>query len=84
MNIVMAQPSVTGVASLKGKTSLVTGSTSGIGIAINLSSAFHTTRLTLPAMVKNSWGRIINIGAFQVRLCRGEARHAGPYQDHGT
>jgi len=29
-------------------------------IAINLSSAFHTTRLALPAMKDKGWGRIIN------------------------
>ena len=32
-------------------------------IAINLSSAFHTTRLALPAMKKKNWGRIINIAS---------------------
>ncbi len=32
-------------------------------IAINLTSAFHTTRLALPAMIKNGWGRIINIAS---------------------
>ncbi len=32
-------------------------------LAINLSSAFHTTRLALPAMRKNKWGRIINIAS---------------------
>jgi 3-hydroxybutyrate dehydrogenase len=32
-------------------------------IAINLSSAFHTTRLALPKMVANKWGRIINIAS---------------------
>jgi 3-hydroxybutyrate dehydrogenase len=32
-------------------------------LAINLSSAFHTTRLALPAMLKNKWGRIINIAS---------------------
>ncbi len=32
-------------------------------IAINLSSAFHTTRSALPAMLKNKWGRIINIAS---------------------
>ncbi len=32
-------------------------------IAINLSSAFHATRLALPAMKKNNWGRIINIAS---------------------
>jgi 3-hydroxybutyrate dehydrogenase len=32
-------------------------------LAINLSSAFHTTRLALPAMVRNGWGRIINIAS---------------------
>ncbi|MFZ4692499.1 MAG: 3-hydroxybutyrate dehydrogenase [Burkholderiaceae bacterium] len=32
-------------------------------IAINLSSAFHTSRLALPFMKKNNWGRIINIAS---------------------
>ena len=32
-------------------------------IAINLSSAFHTTRAALPAMKKRRWGRIINIAS---------------------
>jgi 3-hydroxybutyrate dehydrogenase len=32
-------------------------------LAINLSSAFHTTRLALPSMVANRWGRIINIAS---------------------
>ncbi|MDQ9170175.1 3-hydroxybutyrate dehydrogenase [Oxalobacteraceae bacterium R-40] len=32
-------------------------------IAINLSSAFHTTRLVLPAMKSRGWGRIINIAS---------------------
>jgi 3-hydroxybutyrate dehydrogenase len=32
-------------------------------IAINLSSAFHTTRSALPAMLANKWGRIINIAS---------------------
>jgi 3-hydroxybutyrate dehydrogenase len=32
-------------------------------IAINLSSAFHTTRLALPYMKQNQWGRIINIAS---------------------
>ena len=32
-------------------------------IAINLSSAFHTTRLALPHMQKNNWGRIINVAS---------------------
>src|SRR4029079_12057660 len=31
--------------------------------AINLSSAFHTTRLSLPAMIANKWGRIINLAS---------------------
>jgi len=29
-------------------------------IAINLSSAFHTTRLAIPAMKQKGWGRVIN------------------------
>jgi 3-hydroxybutyrate dehydrogenase len=32
-------------------------------IAIDLSSAFHTTRLALPSMLRNQWGRIINIAS---------------------
>jgi 3-hydroxybutyrate dehydrogenase len=32
-------------------------------IAINLSSAFHTTRLALPGMIANGWGRIVNIAS---------------------
>jgi 3-hydroxybutyrate dehydrogenase len=32
-------------------------------IAINLSSAFHTTRLSLPSMRTHNWGRIINIAS---------------------
>ena len=32
-------------------------------LAINLSSAFHTTRLVLPSMLANKWGRIINIAS---------------------
>jgi 3-hydroxybutyrate dehydrogenase len=32
-------------------------------LAINLSSAFHTTRLALPAMREKGWGRIINIAS---------------------
>jgi len=32
-------------------------------LAINLSSAFHTTRLALPAMRANKFGRIINIAS---------------------
>jgi 3-hydroxybutyrate dehydrogenase len=32
-------------------------------LAINLSSAFHTTRLALPSMLASKWGRIINIAS---------------------
>jgi len=32
-------------------------------IAINLSSAFHTTRLALPAMKAAGWGRVINVAS---------------------
>ena len=32
-------------------------------IAINLSSAFHATRLALPAMREANWGRIINVAS---------------------
>jgi 3-hydroxybutyrate dehydrogenase len=32
-------------------------------LAINLSSAFHTTRLALPGMKRRGWGRILNIAS---------------------
>jgi 3-hydroxybutyrate dehydrogenase len=32
-------------------------------LAINLSAAFHTTRLALPGMRRKSWGRVINIAS---------------------
>jgi 3-hydroxybutyrate dehydrogenase len=32
-------------------------------LAINLSAAFHTTRIALPAMRKKGWGRIVNIAS---------------------
>lgn len=32
-------------------------------IAINLSSAFHTTRLAIDAMVEAGWGRVINVAS---------------------
>ncbi len=32
-------------------------------IAINLSSAFHTTRLALPGMRARNWGRVINLAS---------------------
>jgi len=32
-------------------------------LAINLSAAFHTTRIALPAMKKKRWGRIVNIAS---------------------
>jgi 3-hydroxybutyrate dehydrogenase len=32
-------------------------------IAINLTSAFHTTRFALPGMKANNWGRIINLAS---------------------
>ena len=32
-------------------------------IAVNLSAAFHTIRLTVPTMKRNQWGRIINVSS---------------------
>src|SRR5215212_6386376 len=32
-------------------------------IAVNLSSAFHTTRAALPGMKRRGWGRIVNIAS---------------------
>src|SRR5689334_13874344 len=33
------------------------------GLAVNLSAAFHTIRLALPAMRARGWGRIINVSS---------------------
>jgi 3-hydroxybutyrate dehydrogenase len=33
------------------------------GLAVNLSSAFHTIRLALPQMRRKNWGRIINVSS---------------------
>ncbi|MBV5298088.1 MAG: 3-hydroxybutyrate dehydrogenase [Rhodoferax sp.] len=41
-------------------------------IAINLSSAFHTTRLALPAMQAAGWGRIINLASVHGLVASGE------------
>jgi 3-hydroxybutyrate dehydrogenase len=32
-------------------------------IAVNLSAAFHTTRLAVPGMKENHWGRIVNVSS---------------------
>ena len=33
------------------------------GLAVNVSAAFHTTRLVIPAMKRQAWGRIINVSS---------------------
>ena len=42
-------------------------------IALNLTAAFHTTRLALPNMKKKKWGRIINMGSAHSKV-------ASPYK----
>jgi 3-hydroxybutyrate dehydrogenase len=37
-------------------------------IAINLSSAFHTTRAALPSMKREGWGRVINIASIHALI----------------
>jgi 3-hydroxybutyrate dehydrogenase len=32
-------------------------------LAVNLSAAFHTTRLSIPLMKKKSWGRVLNVAS---------------------
>jgi 3-hydroxybutyrate dehydrogenase len=44
-------------------------------IAVNLSSAFHTIRLIVPAMRKAGWGRIINVSS--IYGLRGAANRVG-------
>ena len=41
-------------------------------IAINLSSAFHTTRAAIPGMKARKWGRIINIASAHGLVASGE------------
>jgi 3-hydroxybutyrate dehydrogenase len=44
-------------------------------IAVNLSSAFHTTRLLLPGMQRKGWGRIVNVSS--IYGLRGAANRVG-------
>ena len=44
-------------------------------MAVNLSAAFHTIRLTLPMMRRNNWGRIINVSS--IYGLRGAAGRVG-------
>jgi 3-hydroxybutyrate dehydrogenase len=37
-------------------------------LALNLSSAFHTTRLSLPHMKSKKWGRILNMGSAHAKV----------------
>lgn len=37
-------------------------------LALNLSSAFHTTRLALPFMKSRKWGRILNMGSAHAKV----------------
>ncbi len=34
-----------------------------LGLAVNLSAAFHTIRLALPTMRRRNWGRIVNVSS---------------------
>jgi len=44
-------------------------------VAVNLSAAFHTTRLVVPAMKRRQWGRIINVSS--IYGLRGAANRVG-------
>ena len=52
-------------------------------IAINLSSAFHATRLALPAMQQANWGRIINVASVH-GLVASAAKSAYVAAKHGV
>jgi len=45
------------------------------GLAVNVSAAFHTIRLVLPAMKEKRWGRIINVSS--IYGLRGAANRIG-------
>jgi 3-hydroxybutyrate dehydrogenase len=44
-------------------------------VAVNISAPFHTTRLVVPGMKRNGWGRIVNISS--IYGLRGAANRAG-------
>ena len=44
-------------------------------LAVNLSAAFHTTRLVVPTMKQNKWGRIVNVSS--IYGLRGAANRVG-------
>ncbi len=44
-------------------------------MAVNLSAAFHTIRLTLPMMRQRNWGRIVNVSS--IYGLRGAANRVG-------
>ena len=52
-------------------------------ISINLSSAFHATRLALPAMQQANWGRIINVASVH-GLVASAAKSAYVAAKHGV
>ena len=52
-------------------------------IAINMSSAFHTTRLALPAMQAKDWGRIINVASIHGLVASAE-KSASVAAKHGV
>ena len=52
-------------------------------IAINLTSAFHTTRLALPKMKQANWGRIINIASVHGLVGLGATKSAYVAAKHG-
>ena len=37
-------------------------------LSVNLSAAFHTTRLALPKMQRQSWGRIVNVASIHGKV----------------
>jgi len=53
-------------------------------IAINMSSAFHATRLALPAMQAAGWGRIINVASVHGLVASAETWGGRPDQGHRT
>jgi 3-hydroxybutyrate dehydrogenase len=44
-------------------------------VAVNLSAAFHTTRLVVPSMKQRKWGRIVNVSS--IYALRGAADRVG-------